>query len=250
MLLQGQRAFITGAGQGNGAAIAKGFAREGAEVIVSDISLATAQATAQAITDDGGTAWVYPLDVTDPQACVDLAETVRANCGAITTLVNNAGIIDRQLIDSPDLRKAWDASMKVNLEGALNVTLAFLPALRETTGCIINMSSIGGIVSTKSSISYSVPKAGLSMFTKDLAQELGPEGIRVNALAPGTIRTPMTKSAIEDPKRSTMYLNSIPLGRFGETHEVVGPAVFLASPQMSGFVTGHQLVVDGGYTTT
>lgn len=250
MLLQGQRAFITGGGQGNGAAIAKGYAKEGAEVIVSDIVLETAQETAEAIKAKGGTAWAFQLDVTDADACLSLAETVRETCGPITTLVNNAGIIDRQLIDSPGLRDAWERSLKVNLDGALNVTLAFLPALRETTGCIINMSSIGGIVSTKSSISYSVPKAGLSMFTKDLAQELGPEGIRVNALAPGTIRTPMTKTAIEDPKRSAMYLNSIPLGRFGETHEVVGPAIFLANPQMSGFVNGHQLVVDGGYTTT
>lgn len=249
-LMENQIALVTGAGQGNGAAIAEGYADHGAAVVVTDLNPETARRTAETIRGKGGTAWDYALDVTDVDACQALAGEVRTTCGAVTTVLNNAGFIDRKLVDAHDLRKAWDISMKVNLEGALNVILAFLPALRETKGCIINMSSIGGMISTKSSITYSVPKAGLNMLTTDLAQELGPEGIRVNAIAPGTIRTAMTEKALEDEARASMYLNSIPLNRFGETEDLIGPAVFLASPKMSAFVTGHHLVADGGYTTT
>lgn len=250
MLMTDQIALVTGAGQGNGAAIAKGYAQEGARVVVTDLNPNTARRTAAEIQQSGGVAWDFQLDVTDAEACLTLADAVREKCGAVTTVVNNAGLIDRQLVDSPRLRAVWKKSIDVNLAGALNVILAFLPSLRETKGCIINMSSIGGMISTKSSITYSVPKAGLNMLTTDLAQELGPEGIRVNAIAPGTIRTAMTEKALQDPVRSSMYLESIPIGRFGEPEDLIGPAVFLACPSMSRFVTGHHLVADGGYTTT
>lgn len=250
MLMKNQLALITGAGQGNGAAIALGFAEHGARVVVTDIDLDAARTTAEQINKAGGTAWFYPLDVTDRDACRTLAGEISVNVGDVTTLVNNAGFLDRQGIDSPTLRNAWKTSMRVNLEGPLNVILAFLPALRSTQGSIINISSIGGVVSTKVSISYSASKAGVIMLTKDLAQELAPDGIRVNHIAPGAMKTRMTDASRRDDERYAMLCRSIPMGRFGDPAELVGPAMFLANPQLSSYVTGVMLNVDGGYLTT
>lgn len=250
MLMQKQVALVTGAGLGNGAAIAKGFAKYGANVVVTDINLESARETANEITESGGNAWPYPLDVTDAEACACLAAEIQTAVGDVTTIVNNAGFIDRQKIDSPDLRKAWDNSLKVNLDGPLNVILAFLPVLRKTKGSIINISSIGAVVSTKVSVSYSVSKAGVIMLTKDLAQELAMDGVRVNHIAPGAMKTRMTEASRSDPERYEMFKKAIPMGRFGDPEELVGPAVFLACPELSSYVTGVMLNVDGGYLTT
>lgn len=250
MLMQNQVALVTGGGLGNGAAIAKGFARYGARVIVTDIDHDSARATANDITNSGGNAWSYPLDVTDAESCLCLAEEVKTAVGDVTVLVNNAGFIDRQKIDSPDLRRAWNRSMEVNLDGPLNVILSFLPILRKTRGSIINISSIGALVSTKVSVSYSVSKAGVVMLTKDLAQELALDGVRVNHIAPGAMKTRMTEASRTDPERYEMFKRAIPMGRFGEPEELVGPAVFLACPEFSSYVTGAMLNVDGGYLTT
>lgn len=250
MLMRGQLALVTGAGAGNGSAIARGFADHGANVIVTDIDIDAAHETADQIKASGGNAWVYPLDVTDAEACKCLAREVSIAAGSVTTLVNNAGFLARQSIDSPGLRAAWNMSMRVNLDGPLNLILAFLSALRKTRGSVINISSIGGVVSTKVSTSYSASKAGVIMLTKDLAQELAPDGVRVNHIAPGAMKTRMTEASREDADRYAMLRGAIPMGRFGEPEELVGPAVFLACPALSSYVTGAMLNVDGGYLTT
>ena len=142
MLLKGRIALVTGAGQGNGAAIARGLATEGARVIVTDLNGPAAEQTAKGIVETGGEAWAYTLDVANAEACNGLAREVEASIGQISILVNNAGICPRNTIDSPDVRRSWDAAMQVNLDGTLNVTLAFVAALRATKGTIINMASI------------------------------------------------------------------------------------------------------------
>ncbi len=246
MLLQGRTALVTGAGQGNGAAIARGLAREGAALVCTDIDHAAADRTARAIVEAGGQAEAHALDVADKVAADRLAATLDASARDVSIVVNNAGICPRHPVDSPDLARHWQAAIDINLTGALNVTVAFLAALRRTKGTVVNIASIASFVSTATSVSYPVSKAGLRALTQSLAHELAPEGIRVNAIAPGTIATPMTEATRLDPARSERFLTRIPMGRYGEPEELVGPVVFLAS-SMSSYVTGTTLVVDGGY---
>ncbi len=245
-LLNGRVALVTGAGQGNGAAIAKGLAAQGARVVATDINGSTAEQTAAAIKKGDGEAWSFRLDVTDSSACNALATEVDQTVGPVSILVNNAGICPRHTIDSLDVRALWNAVLDVNLHGTLNVTLAFVPVLRATKGCVINIASIAGFVSTATSIGYSTSKAAVRMLTQNLAQELAKDGVRVNAIAPGVLNTAMTEATRTNPERLQSFLSRIPLGRIGEPEELVGPVVFLAS-SMASYVTGTTLVVDGGY---
>ncbi|RWE33504.1 MAG: glucose 1-dehydrogenase [Mesorhizobium sp.] len=246
MILAKRLALVTGGGQGNGAAVAKGLAAHGARVIVTDINLEGATATAQAIKTTGAEAWAFKHDVTDVQQCDDLAAQIEREIGDLDVLVNNAGICPRNSIDSPDVRKTWELAMNINLNGTLNVTLSFLAALRRTKGSIVNIASIASFVSTSTSISYSTSKAAVKMLSQNLAQELARDGVRVNSIAPGTFATPMTEVTRSDPQRRDKFISRIPMGRFGEPEEMVGPVVFLAS-SMSSYVTGSTVVVDGGY---
>lgn len=246
MMLEDRVALVTGSGQGNGAAIAKGLAAEGARIVSTDVNADAAAKTAAAIRAAGGEAWSFPLDVTDEVNCAAVAEEAAASAGDVSILVNNAGICPRHSIDDPQLRKMWNASLDVNLTGTLNVSLAFLPQLRATKGAIVNIASIASFLSTSTSVGYTASKAGVRMLTLNLAQELAKDGIRVNAIAPGAMATPMTEATRNNPDRLRTFLNRIPLGRMGEPEELVGPVLFLASP-MSTYVTGTVLVVDGGY---
>jgi NAD(P)-dependent dehydrogenase (short-subunit alcohol dehydrogenase family) len=249
MLLQGRVALVTGAAQGNGEAIAKGLAKQGARVVATDLDGAGAERTAAAIRADGGQAWGFALDVTDAEGCAALATRVAREVGVVSVLVNNAGICPRHGIDSPELHRAFNAALDVNLHGTLNVTLAFLPAIRESRGAIVNIASIASFVSTATSIGYSTSKAALKMLTQNLAEELAKDGVRVNAIAPGPFATAMTLPTREDPARREKFLSRIPMRRFGEPEELVGPVVFLAS-DMSSYMTGSTIVVDGGYLAT
>ena len=246
MPLTGRIALVTGAGQGNGAAIAKGIARHGARVVVTDIAADAAERTASDIRLAGGDAWAYVLDVTDADACRTLAQDVARSAGEASLLVNNAGVCPRHTIDSPELERSWNAAMDVNLKGTLNVSVAFLPALRATKGVIVNIASIAAFVSTATSVSYPTSKAAVRMLTQSMAHELAKDGVRVNAVAPGTFATAMTEATRLDPERSERFLARIPMGRYGEPEELVGPVVFLGSA-MSSYVTGTTVVVDGGY---
>ncbi|WP_108261955.1 SDR family NAD(P)-dependent oxidoreductase [Mangrovicoccus ximenensis] len=247
MKLEDRLAVVTGAGQGVGACIARGLAKEGARVIVADMRAETAEATAAEIRAGGGEAWAYALDVTDAAACEAFAGTV-ADHGDVSLLVNNAGVCPRNSVDSPDVRETWALGMGVNLDGTLNMILPLLPALRKTKGGIVNMASIASFVSTATSVSYSTSKSAVRMLTMNLAAELAKDGVRVNAVAPGTLKTAMTEATRHNDERRERFLSRIPMGRFGEPEEIVGPVVFLAS-EMSSYVTGATLVVDGGYLT-
>lgn len=245
-LLKGRLALITGAGQGNGRALALGLSQAGARVIVTDMNASTVEKTALAVNAEGGEAWAFVLDVTAPDACRALASRIVSEIGNVDLLVNNAGIIIRETTSSDNAEANWKKTIDVNVHGTFNVTLAMLPSIKATKGSIINIASIAAYAGQAASLGYSPSKGAIKMFTQSLAQELAPLGVRVNALAPGVIETPMTSATLDDPTRLEKFMARIPMGRVGQTEDLVGPVIFLAS-DMSRYVTGITLAVDGGF---
>ena len=245
-LLKDKLALITGAGGGLGAAMAQGFVREGARVIVADVALDKAQAVAQALCEAGGQAWAEAVDVTDRAGCQAFAQAVTARYGDIDVLVNNAGVSGRSRIDEPDAPEVWDRIMNVNLQGLFNVTHAFVPALKRSRGNIVNLSSIVAFVSGISSAGYVASKGAVRSFTQVLARDLAPFGVRANAVAPGLMLTEMVAPQLAVPGGTDWYMKRVPAARGGEPQEIVGPVVFLASA-MASYVNGVVLPVDGGF---
>jgi NAD(P)-dependent dehydrogenase (short-subunit alcohol dehydrogenase family) len=245
-LLAGKRALVTGAGQGNGRAIALGLAAHGADIVASDIDLVGAERTAADLRASGSKALAFRLDVTDAAACDALAQTISRDIGEISILINNAGIIIREGLDSPRAAENWRRVLDVNLTGVFNVTHAFLPTLRKTRGAIVNLGSIASFVGVGDTLGYSPSKGGVKLLTQALARDLARDGIRVNAIAPGVIETAMTEVTRNDPARLAGFVGRTPLGRVGQPEELVGPVVFLVS-EMASYVSGVTLPVDGGF---
>lgn len=245
-LLKDKLALVTGAGGGLGAAIAQGFAREGAKVIVADIDAARAASVAQMITDHGGQAWSEVLDVTDREGVRQFAQAVTERLGPIDILVNSAGVSGRASMDDPQAPEVWDRIMAVNLEGLFNVTHAFVPALKTSRGCIVNLSSIVAFVSGISSAGYVASKGAVRSLTQVFARDLAPFGVRANAVAPGLMLTEMVAPQLAVPGGTDWYMLRVPMARGGEVHEIVGPVIFLAS-DMASYVNGVVLPVDGGF---
>lgn len=252
-LLANHIAVITGAGSGIGRAIATGYAREGAQVVLYDINGGAAAETAEAIRSAGGKAESFALDVTDRDACFAAARQVADKVGQVSILVNNAGITRRNAFtaEKDTVAKDWQDIIALNLNGVFNMTQAFLDPLRAAKGRIVNIGSIQSFVHlrTPSSAAYTTSKHGVLGFTKALAAELGKEGVRVNAIGPGFIETNINASVrATNPALVQAFVDHTPLGRTGKAEDIVGPAIFLAS-DMSAYVTGSIVMVDGGYRT-
>ena len=245
-VLKQRLALVTGAGQGNGRAIARGLAQAGARVIVTDVNAQTAQAVADEILAAGGEAWAFRLDVTSAEACQGLAAQVGKDIGNVDLLVNNAGIIVREGMDSPQVIANLERTLDVNVMGTFLPTQAWLAALRATKGCIINVASIAASAGLAGLVGYSPSKGAVKMLTQALATELAKDGIRVNAIAPGVIETPMTAATREAPEKLEKFMARTPMARVGQAEELIGPVVFLASP-MASYITGVTLAVDGGF---
>jgi NAD(P)-dependent dehydrogenase (short-subunit alcohol dehydrogenase family) len=242
----GKLVAVTGAGQGNGAAIARGFAQAGAEVAVIDRNIETARAVAEEIRAEDGMADAFEVDVSHPDACTSLATGLLKTHRPLDVLVNNAGVLLRGKVTDPAVRDNWTRTLEVNLSGPFNMVLAFLDQLKATKGCILNVGSIQSFVATPNSVAYTASKGGVAQLTKALASELAEFDIRVNAIAPGVVATPMTAGTLADAAKIAALLNHVPMRRHAEAHELAGPALFLCSA-LASYVTGAILPVDGGY---
>ena len=252
-LLEDHIAVVTGAASGIGRAIAAGYAREGAEVALLDINEQAAEEAAQEIRREGGRASSFRLDVTKREDCVAVAKSVGERVGRVSILVNNAGINRRNAFtaDASNVIKDWEDIIDINLNGLFNVTHAFLEPLRAAKGRIVNIASIQSFVHvrTPNSPAYTTSKHGVLGFTRALAAELGKFGVRVNAIGPGLIETPLNAAVrANSPELVKIFIDHTPLGRAGQPEDIVGPAIFLAS-DLSAYVTGSIVMADGGYRT-
>ncbi|RJG46158.1 SDR family NAD(P)-dependent oxidoreductase [Mesorhizobium sp. DCY119] len=240
-------AVVTGAAQGNGKSIAMGLAEAGARVVACDIQETEVIKVAEEIRGRGGEAIAIALDVTSRQSCEHVAREAQRQFGTpAKILVNNAGIIRRAAPDAPTFDDDWSAVMNVNATGSMNMVRAFLQQLRQSKGRIVNLASIMSVVANPGLVAYAASKGAVLQMTRALAHDLAPDDIRVNAIAPGVIETPMTVATRENPEAIARFMAHTPMRRPGRPDELVGPVLFLVS-DASSYVTGALLPVDGGY---
>ena len=250
--LQERIALVTAAGSGMGRAGARRFAQEGAHVVVTDLDETAAKETVELIEGEGGSAEAHQLNVMDLAAVTALLEAVGTAHGVLHVLYNHAGIPGAAGIDMSE--DEFDLAVDINMKGAFYVASRSIPLLRPAggKGSIIFTSSVSGVVGSPLSPLYSMTKGGIVTLTKSLALQLAPEGIRVNAICPGPIATPMFPTFFgRDPDADIDdlvegFMTAVPMGRQGQPEEIANAALFLACDE-SSFVTGVALPVDGGY---
>lgn len=243
--------LVTGAGSGIGAAVAQRLAQEGASVIVADRDLSAATAVAASLAAEGRGAFAVGLDVTNSDDIASAIECVRARHGHLDALVNNAGIHHGGSFEGTDMAH-WRRLMAVNVEGTMSLSLAALPLLKAAgrPTAIVNLSSISGLGGDFGQAAYATSKGAVTHLTRSMALDLAKFGIRVNAVCPGSVRTPMFDAAIAklDPaKVEEAFARAYPMGRIAEPAEIAAAVAFLASDDAS-FVNGVNLPVDGGLT--
>ena len=247
--LAGKVAVITGAGSGIGRVATGLFASEGASVLAVDAVGDAAEETVAPLAAAGATALAHTADVSDEDAVARMVHAATTRLGGLHVLFNNAGIFpgdDGGLLDTPP--DTWDRVMAVNLKGVWLCCRAAVPAMLEGGGSIVNVASFVALMGAATAqVAYTASKGGVLSFTRELAVEYARAGIRVNALCPGPIETPLLAELMSDPARRSRRLVHIPMGRLGRPEEVARAALFLASDE-SSFMTGAALVVDGGIT--
>lgn len=239
-------ALITGASRGIGKAIAAAYAQAGASVVLASRKQADLDQTAAEIEAAGGEVMAVAAHVGDEAAVAALVERTLDRFGGIDIAVANAGTNPHFGPTLEATAALWDKIMEVNLRGAFLLCKAVVPHMH-AGGKIVIMSSVAGLRPSSNLGIYSVSKAGLNMLTQVLASELGPKEIRVNAIAPGTIKTRFSRVLYETREIAERLLGRTPLGYLGEPEDVIGAALFLASP-LSDYVSGAVLTVDGGVT--
>lgn len=243
--VRGLVALITGAASGMGKATAEVFAAEGAHVAVTDVSVQGAQAVAEAIRADGGSAEAWPLDVSDPEAIRRVTDAAAERFGGLDILVNNAGISAFSPIGSEDYDQVWHRAMGILLTAQQRMVRAALPYLRKSESPrIVNIASTEALGATSRDSPYAAAKAGVTGLTRALAVELGPEGVTVNCICPGPILTGMT-AALPEADRQTFAKRRTALRRYGRPEEVAHMTLSLCLPAAS-YITGATIPVDGG----
>ena len=246
-LLTGKTTLVTGAARGIGKAIALKFAQEGANIAFTDLVIdENGKATEAEIAALGVKAKGYASNAADFAQSEEVVKQVKEDFGSVDILVNNAGITKDGLM----LRmteQQWDAVIGVNLKSAFNFIHAAIPVMmRQRGGSIINMASVVGVHGNAGQANYAASKAGMIALAKSVAQEMGPKGIRANAIAPGFIDTAMTQELSEEVRKE--WMNQIPLRRGGTVEDVANCALYLAS-DLSSYVSGQVIQVDGGMNT-
>ncbi|HWL47337.1 MAG TPA: SDR family NAD(P)-dependent oxidoreductase [Sphingomonadaceae bacterium] len=242
----GTSVLVTGGARGIGLAIADAFATAGADVLITDIRHDLASGAAEELVHRGARCRSETLDVADLGACEALAAKLADDGVRIATLVNNAGVIFPGTIDEDDAPANWERTLAINVGGVFNMARAFRRQLIATRGSMINLASIRSFVAAGNAAAYAASKGAVVQLTKALALEWSGEGVRVNAIAPGFIDTPLIPAEQKTPERMAGILARTPIGRTGMPEEIAGAALFLASPAAS-FITGATLPVDGGY---
>lgn len=263
--LKDKVAVITGAASGIGAACARRFAAEGARLVVNDVSEDACARLAEELAKTGARFVAAAGDVTSRADTEAVAGAARASFGRLDVLVNSAGISARTVPAEADFEERWQRVIDVNLKGTVLMCRAAVETMRATRGgeggtgsgsggSIVNLASIMGHVGYPLRVGlsdgfspYAQSKGGVVQLTRDLGAALGQEGIRVNAVCPGFVRTPLTESLTSDPETYSRLIGAHPLGRLARPEEIANVVLFLASDEAS-FVTGANWLVDGGYT--
>ena len=253
--LDGKVALVTGAGSGIGEAIARLFANQGAVVLVADVRSDAAESVSAAIRDAGGIAHIWQLDVADEAQVTARFQEVRITHGRFDILVNNAGVSHVGNLLETTVEE-WDRVMRVN---AFGVFLCAREAVRQMLaqepkgGVIINMASAAGLIGIERRFPYGTSKGAVISMTRSIAIDFVTQGIRCNAICPGTVQTPFVEGYLarnfaghEDEVRQQLHARQ-PLGRMGQPEEIAAAALYLAADE-SSFVTGSSLVIDGGWT--
>lgn len=243
MRLQNKVAIITGAASGMGKAEALRFASEGAKVIVADLNMEGAEAVVTEIKENNGEALAVKVNVTEQADLENMVKAAMDHYGQIDVVINNAGIFDKYTNSLETTEQQWDLIFDINVKAIYKITNLVLPnMIKRGEGTIVNIASIAGLVAQMGGAAYTASKHAVVGYTKHIAAVYGSKGIKMNAIAPGTIRTPLTADMLK-----TRPTNKIPLDRFGNDYEVADLAVFLASDE-SKFMNGAVVPIDGGYT--
>ena len=254
MRLEGKVALITGAGAGIGRAAAVRFAAEGARIVASDINEASASETATLVGEAGGEATSVGGDVVSGADAAAMVQAAMDSFGRLDVLLNSAGVSGRiDLGEDATHEDLWDKVMEVNMKGTYLVSWHAVPEMEHTGGgSIINIGSIMSLVGypvgmTNGFSPYNPSKGAVLQFTRNLAVDLAPKGIRVNCICPGYVETNMTRILTDVPESYEFLKQRHPVGRLGQPEDIANAALFLASDE-AAFVTGAPLIVDGGYT--
>ena len=241
-MLSGKTAIVTGGSEGIGRAIAEEFLDQGASVVIANRSADTGQQAA----DELGCSFIQ-CDVSDYDAVVDLVDQTVDEHGGLDIMVNNAGIGMTGTVETTGIDD-WQQLLEVNLNGVIYGTRAAMPYLKESSGCVLNVASVFGLVGGPQTAAYATAKGAVVNFTRTTAVDYAEAGVRVNSICPGFVRTAMTESELEKDSFYEFVLSQTPIDRVAEPEEVAKPAAFLASEGAS-YITGVNLPIDGGWTT-
>ncbi|MEE6210406.1 SDR family NAD(P)-dependent oxidoreductase [Salarchaeum sp. III] len=249
-----ETALVTGAGAGIGRAIARQLANDGYHVVATDIDAEGGAETVDIVEDDGGSATFTELDVTDHDAVEATVDATVEEYDGLDVLVNNAGVGHEPALVEDVSVADRDRLISVNVEGVWNGCHAAIPHMKQAgEGRIVNISSLAGVVGAPRIATYSLTKGAVLNFTRAIAAELGPAGVRANAVCPGFVETSMADEFFggsDDPEKARERMErQYPLGRLGRPEEVADAVSFLAS-ENSSWITGHGLLVDGGFNAT